>query len=118
MSHCRTAGNDISIFLDVQHVELLTIKLTFTFFFDFLSGRGNPSDLGSSDEPSGAVCLSAGSRCQCQHSGQPGKVYWTLNDSPLLCGTLAEASDRWKDRQCLTVCVLLRQTGALHRLLS
>ena len=30
MSHCRTAGNDISIFLDVQHVEFLTIKLTLT----------------------------------------------------------------------------------------
>ena len=31
MSHCRTAGNDISRFLDVQHVEFLTIKLTLTF---------------------------------------------------------------------------------------
>ena len=36
MSHCRTAGNDISIFLDVQHVELLTIKLNLT---DFDFGR-------------------------------------------------------------------------------
>ena len=31
MSHCRTAGNDISIFLDVQHVDFLTIKLPLTY---------------------------------------------------------------------------------------
>ena len=38
MSHCRTAGNDISIFLDVQHVELLTIKLTLTLMTEETQG--------------------------------------------------------------------------------
>lgn len=39
-----------------------------------LSGRCHPSDLSGSDEQSGAVCLSVGSRCQCKHTRQPGKV--------------------------------------------
>lgn len=39
-----------------------------------LSGRDHPPDLSSPDEQSGALCFPVGTRCQCKHTGQPGKV--------------------------------------------